>query len=555
MINDNGFCIIEMLFDRDEQPIDYRFLTVNGVFEQETGLKQVLGKTMCELVPNYDRHWFEIFGKVALTGEAIHFEHYTLALNRWYDVYAFPVEHLENQNRNIGVLFREIEQLQPLVATINNSQLIYSRGMPESFRLRPWEYRASQTAENAIATKKFDKIYHTDFKGKFSSVSEQLGARLGYSPSELVGKTIAVIMHPEDVAKHLELLRRMATTTLPYRLKQQLLCRDGSAIAVKIIAYPIFNTANTIEFIRTAVIDDSKAQRLESRWQKSERRLSWMAEIIQDVFWIIDLKKSRVLYLSPSFEKIWGRSRNEIYRDCTCWIETIYPDDRQRFLETIANYNYLDGETVKYRIVRPDGSVRWISDRSYAVRNREGQIDQLIGIARDITTRQQTQLQLQRSNQILKLLSDTAINLLQHSNPNEQIAKLLDRLVPLLQLKNYCFYLLTEDKLHLRLERSQGINETTRRKIQLIDINESVCGIAFKSQGRLEIENVQNTFEPQYDLLRDLGITAHACYTLIVSDRSVGIISFSRDTDYSFSAEEITLLRTVSDLVSTALEQ
>ena len=255
-----GFCIIEMLFDRDEQPCDYRFLTVNRVFERQTGLKQVLGKRMRELVPNYDRHWFEIFGGVALTGEAIHFEHYTLALNRWYEVSAFPVDRLKNENQNVAILFREIEQLQPLVTTINNPQLIFDRG---------------------IATEEFDRIYHTDFEGKFSSVSEQLGARLGYSLSELVDKTIATIMHPEDAAKNLELLQRMATTTLPYRLKQQLLCRDGSAIAVKIIAYPIFNTANTIEFIRTAVIDDSKAQKLESRLQKSERRLSWITEIIQ----------------------------------------------------------------------------------------------------------------------------------------------------------------------------------------------------------------------------------------------------------------------------------
>ena len=98
-------------------------------------------------------------------------------------------------------------------------------------------------------------------------------------------------MHPEDVVKNLDLLKRMATTTLPYRLKQQLLCRDGSAIAVKIIAFPIFNPAKAIECIRTVVIDDSKAQRLESRLQKSERRLSWLAEIIQDIFWVLDYKK------------------------------------------------------------------------------------------------------------------------------------------------------------------------------------------------------------------------------------------------------------------------
>ena len=530
---EHGFCVIEVLFDRNQQPCDYRFLTINRVFERQTGLKQALGKRMRELAPNHDNHWFEIYGRVALTEEAIYFEHYASALNRWYEVYAFPVDRLEKKNPNVAVLFGEVEELQPLVTTINNPQ---------------------PSSSETIAAKVWDEIYHTDFQGKLSFISEKLCTRLGYAQSELVGKTIANIMYSEDVARNLDLLERMATTTLPYRLKQYLLCRDGSAFAVKIIAYPIFNTANTIEFIPTVVIDDSEAQKLQSRWRKSERRLSWMAEITPDVFWILDPKKSQILYVSPSFEKIWGRSRDEIYRDRSCWIETIHPDDRQRFLETTVNYDYLDSKPVKYRIIRSDGSVRWISDRGYALRDSKGQIDQVVGIARDITTSQQTQLKLKRSNQIYKLLSETAINLLQHSNPNEQIANLLDRLVPLLQLKCYFFYLLTEDKMHLRLELSQGIDKATRRKMQVINLDESVYGMTIKSQGRLEIQNVQNIPDPQYDLLRSLGITAHACYTAIVKDRTVGAISFSRDTNNSFSAEEITLLRTVINLLSIALE-
>ena len=529
-----GFCVIEILFDCNQQPFDYRFLTINQVFEQQTGLKQALGKRMRELVPNYDHHWFEIYGRVALTKEAIYFEHYASALNHWYKVYAFPVARLEKKNPNVAVLFRQVEELQSLVTTINNSQ---------------------PNLSEAIDAELWDGFYHTDFQGKLSFISEKLGARLGYAQGEHIGKTISAIMHPEDVARNLDLLERMASTTLPYRLKQQFLRRNGSAIAVKIVAFPIFDTTNAIEFIRTAVIDDSEVQRLELRQQQSERRLSWLAEITPDVFWIFDPQKSQILYVSPSFEKIWGRSRNEIYRDRSYWVETIHCDDRQRFLQTTANYDYLDGEPIKYRIIRSDGSMRWISDRGYALRDSKGQIDRVVGIARDITTNQQTQLQLKRSNQILKLLSDTAINLLQHSNPNRQIANLLGRLVPLLQLKCYCFYLLTEDKMHLRLKLSQGIDEATQRKIQVVNLEEFVGGVNIMSQGRLEIQNVQNMPDPRYDLLRSLGITAHACYTAIVKDETVGVISFSRNTENNFSAEEITLLRTVTNLVSIALEQ
>ena len=68
---DEGFCIIEMLFDANEKPIDYRFLEVNPAFVKQTGLEQAAGKTARQLVPDLEDYWFEMYGKVALTGESL----------------------------------------------------------------------------------------------------------------------------------------------------------------------------------------------------------------------------------------------------------------------------------------------------------------------------------------------------------------------------------------------------------------------------------------------------------------------------------------------------
>jgi PAS domain S-box-containing protein len=103
---DEGFCIIEMLFDEAGKPCDYRFLEINPMFEQQTGLFDAVGKTVRELVPQHEEHWYEIYGEVALTGNPVRFENDAKALNRWYDVYAFRVE--EPSARRVAVLFKDI---------------------------------------------------------------------------------------------------------------------------------------------------------------------------------------------------------------------------------------------------------------------------------------------------------------------------------------------------------------------------------------------------------------------------------------------------------------
>ncbi|MFU8804164.1 MAG: PAS domain-containing protein, partial [Bradymonadaceae bacterium] len=86
---DHAMCIIEVIFDSEAGPIDYRFLEVNPGFESHTGLSDVVGRTARELVPDLDTSWFEIYGEVVRTGEATRFENHAAGLQRWFDVHAF----------------------------------------------------------------------------------------------------------------------------------------------------------------------------------------------------------------------------------------------------------------------------------------------------------------------------------------------------------------------------------------------------------------------------------------------------------------------------------
>jgi PAS domain S-box-containing protein len=101
-----GFCVIEMLFDDQETPADYRFLEINPVFEQQTGLQQAEGKTARQLLPDLEPYWFEIYGKVALTGESVRFENYSAVMNRWFEVSTFRTGQPES--RRVAILFKDI---------------------------------------------------------------------------------------------------------------------------------------------------------------------------------------------------------------------------------------------------------------------------------------------------------------------------------------------------------------------------------------------------------------------------------------------------------------
>jgi PAS domain S-box-containing protein len=103
---DEGFCIIEMIFDKGGKPVDYRFLECNPAFERHTGLANAEGKTMREMVPHHDAHWFEIYGRVAHLREPERFESYSASLERWFGVYAFPVD--EPAKHRVALIFNNI---------------------------------------------------------------------------------------------------------------------------------------------------------------------------------------------------------------------------------------------------------------------------------------------------------------------------------------------------------------------------------------------------------------------------------------------------------------
>ena len=118
---DEGFCVIEMIFDKKGKPVDYRFIEINPSFETQTGIRDAVGKRMREITPTIESHWLEAYGKVAVTGKPVRFSNEAKGLNRWFDVYAFRLGGEGSQK--IAILFSNITLQKQVGAALHTAQL------------------------------------------------------------------------------------------------------------------------------------------------------------------------------------------------------------------------------------------------------------------------------------------------------------------------------------------------------------------------------------------------------------------------------------------------
>lgn len=129
-------------------------------------------------------------------------------------------------------------------------------------------------------------------------------------------------------------------------------------------------------------------ERRDAELRDSEQRFRQVTETIDEVFWLEELPSHRVLYVSPSYERVWGRPLAPVYQDAQAWQAAIHPADRARVLAAQATAGEYE---LEYRVVRPDGSARWVVDRGFPVRDQAGQVYRMAGVVRDITLRKEAE--------------------------------------------------------------------------------------------------------------------------------------------------------------------
>jgi len=133
----------------------------------------------------------------------------------------------------------------------------------------------------------------------------------------------------------------------------------------------------------------AQIQQQDQALRASEQRFRQVTESIREVFWMTNLDKTQMLYISPGYEQIWGRSCSSLYVRPRDWLDAIHPEDRERVLQAALSKQASGEYDEEYRILQPGGPIRWIRDRAFPVRDESGQVFRIAGIAEDVTERKQ----------------------------------------------------------------------------------------------------------------------------------------------------------------------
>jgi diguanylate cyclase (GGDEF)-like protein/PAS domain S-box-containing protein len=167
------------------------------------------------------------------------------------------------------------------------------------------------------------------------------------------------------------------------------------------------------------LVEIDERERATDNLRHSEQRFRQVAETIQDVFFVQNADRSQTLYVSPAYERIWGRDAEEFRRDALGWAAALHPDDRQRTLsaDRAIAAAFPQPGSLQYRIVRPDGDTRWVVTRLFPIVDDKGKTGRVVGISTDITERKTAEDNVARLNRVYAMLGGI----------NSLIVRILDR--------------------------------------------------------------------------------------------------------------------------------
>ena len=217
------------------------------------------------------------------------------------------------------------------------------------------------------------------------------------------------LTHPADRALVRQTIDHAASERSSFDYEHRLQIPDGSVKYVRTVAHPSTgDEPGGLRFVG-AVTDITERKRADEALRESEERFRTMADTLPEGIWIGTIEPRKVLYVSPSYERIWGFSLEELYRNPYLWEKAIHPEDRERVGRKFAQW--ISGESadyfdIEYRILRPDGATRWVHDRGVLSLNEEGRPFRINGISADITDRKRAETDLQNALREIQKLKD-----------------------------------------------------------------------------------------------------------------------------------------------------
>src|SRR5262245_56964794 len=278
---DQGFCTIEVLFNENERPVDYRFLAVNPAFESQTGIENATGRRIREIAPLLEEHWFELYGHIALTGEPMRFEKPAEQLHRLYDVYAWRVG--EPAERKVAVLFNDINEQKRTEEALGESELRFSTMVSEVPNL----------------------TFESDTGGVNTFVNDQWCAYTGMTAEETAGIGFARAIHPDDAEAVIARWFAAVRLGMPFESRHRIRAAEGSYRWFLARALPGRDAEGRIVRWAGSLMDIDDLVRAEESLRESKERLAGIVSSAMDAIITVD-EDQWVVVFNNAAERMFG---------------------------------------------------------------------------------------------------------------------------------------------------------------------------------------------------------------------------------------------------------
>jgi diguanylate cyclase (GGDEF)-like protein/PAS domain S-box-containing protein len=285
-----------------------------------------------------------------------------------------------------------------------------------------------------------------------------------------------------------------------------------------------------------------------------------MAENIDEVFFLRDADGKRMLYVSPAYEEVWGRTCESLYASPASWSETVHPEDRASADERSKRGLLAERFNLEYRIVRPDGSIRWIESRGFPVRDDTGKISRITGVAKDITERKEAEHRITHLNRVLAMLGGINALIVRVRDRDELFngaCKLAveaggflmswigivdpgsTSILPIASAGRDERLMAALDSLLSSAERAPGTLAARAVREKTAIVADDSVGDSMMLFGRRYTES---------------GVRSMAVLPLIVADEAVGVLALYSSEIQFFHAEEMKLLRELAGDIAFAID-